>query len=365
MWSFQTLDVMRVVPLLGLTAVLLVVRHGAQAVPSAGQVVGWGSNIAGEATGVPSPDTYYSTGLVTIAGQMVKDAVAVSAGRSHSLALRSDGAVVGWGGNGRGEALGMGSAAAPGTAGTVCIHGTALTNVTAISAGGNFSIALTGRGTVATWGKGPGEGDGAGLAAPDGLTNVVSIAAGWDCALAAKRSGEVVDWGRGRAPAGISNVVAVSAGRGFYAPNLALKSDGTVVQWSTGALEAVPPGLSNVVSVAAGEGHSLALKSDGTVVGWGSNRFGEATGVPTTGFPHYSSGVVVLAGQPLTSVTAVAAGAKVSLALKNNGTVVAWGYNGFRQRDVPAGLSGVVAIAAGQGFCLAVTTNSGALPARR
>ena len=31
----------------------------------------------------------------------------------------------------------------------------------------------------------------------------------------------------------------------------------------------VPAGLSNVVAVAAGGQHSLALKADGTVVAWG------------------------------------------------------------------------------------------------
>jgi alpha-tubulin suppressor-like RCC1 family protein len=45
------------------------------------------------------------------------------------------------------------------------------------------------------------------------------------------------------------------------------------------------------------------------------------------------------------------------MALKTDGTVVAWGENGFHQTDVPAGLSNVVAIAAGENFGLAITTN--------
>jgi hypothetical protein len=57
---------------------------------------------------------------------------------------------------------------------------------------------------------------------------------------------------------------------------------------------------------------------------------------------------------------AIAAGWKHSLALKNDGTVVAWGDNSLGQLDVPANLSNVVAIAAeGDGsFNLALVANS-------
>ena len=46
-------------------------------------------------------------------------------------------------------------------------------------------------------------------------------------------------------------------------------------------------------------------------------------------------------------MTAIAAGDFHSVALRSDGTVVAWGYNGSGQTNVPAGLSGVTAIAAG------------------
>jgi len=44
---------------------------------------------------------------------------------------------------------------------------------------------------------------------------------------------------------------------------------------------------------------------------------------------------------------AVAAGYYHNLALRSNGTVVAWGLNSDGQTNVPAGLSNVVAVAAG------------------
>ena len=70
--------------------------------------------------------------------------------------------------------------------------------------------------------------------------------------------------------------------------------------------------------------------SPGTVVAWGSNSNGQTT---------------VPAG--LSGVTAIAAGDAHTVALKSDGTVVAWGDNWAGQTIVPAGLSGVRAIAAG------------------
>ena len=60
-----------------------------------------------------------------------------------------------------------------------------------------------------------------------------------------------------------------------------------------------------MVAVAAGQSHSLALRSDGTVVAWGSDLSGQ-TDVP----------------EGLKDVVAIAAGDFYSLALKSDGTIV-------------------------------------------
>jgi alpha-tubulin suppressor-like RCC1 family protein len=52
-------------------------------------------------------------------------------------------------------------------------------------------------------------------------------------------------------------------------------------------------------------------------------------------------------------VTAIAAGYNHSLALKDDGTVIAWGAS----KDVPSNLTGVIKIAAGGGRNLAIRAN--------
>ncbi|HZI32561.1 MAG TPA: hypothetical protein VFF11_09475, partial [Candidatus Binatia bacterium] len=93
----------------------------------------------------------------------------------------------------------------------------------------------------------------------------------------------------------------------------------------------------------------MALKTDGTVVAWGAGE----TNDPNDGNDDFGQSVVP-AG--LSNVVAIAAGAIHTLALKADGTVVAWGAGktndpdggiNFGQSIVPAGLSNVVAIAAG------------------
>ena len=74
-------------------------------------------------------------------------------------------------------------------------------------------------------------------------------------------------------------------------------------------------------TIAAGGYHSLALKEDGMVVAWGENDNNQCD-VPSG----------------LKDVVAIEAGGFHTLALKEDGTVVAWGWNYDNQCDVPSGL---------------------------
>jgi alpha-tubulin suppressor-like RCC1 family protein len=119
-------------------------------------------------------------------------------------------------------------------------------------------------------------------------------------------------------------------------------------------------GLSGVSGVSAGKTHSLALLENGTVMAGGSNENGQLGNGTTT------PSDVPIAVSGLSEVKAISAGSKQSLALLKNGTVMAWGQypgNGTKGSLVPVavtGLSGVAAIAAGGGgfdYSLALLAN--------
>jgi alpha-tubulin suppressor-like RCC1 family protein len=247
---------------------------------------------------------------------------AISAGDNFSVALKSDSTVYAWGW----DAFSRLNVPA------------GLTNVSVISAGGFHGSALVNDGTVVDWGDSFFD---ASVNVPAGLSNVVDVAAGYRFNLGLKRDGTVAAWGDNflnplNLPPGLSNIVDIGAG---WYHGLALEKDGTVVAWgynSSGQTN-VPPGLTNVVAIAAGWFHSMALKDDGSVVVWGGNSSGQ-TNIPPS----------------LTNVVAIAAGAQHCLALKNDGTVIAWGSNSSGQTNVPSWLTNVVAIAGGSFHSLAL-----------
>jgi len=111
----------------------------------------------------------------------VHAAPSISAGKSHSLAVKADGTARAWGDDSAGE-LGAGRLLA--SAEPVTVRG--LAGVVAAAPGHWHILALAGDGTVWAWGRnGAGElGDGSTTSRPTaarvaGLSNVVAIAAGW------------------------------------------------------------------------------------------------------------------------------------------------------------------------------------------
>ena len=144
---------------------------------------------------------------------------------------------------------------------------------------------------------------------------------------------QVRAWGLVGPPPTIDSIIAIAATPGA---GLGLKRNGVITQLGAGGIP-LPVGLSGVVGISGSQKHALALRKDGTVVAWGDNSYGQTT-VPVG----------------LSRVVAASAGSDHSLALKSDGTVVAWGSNSWGQCNVPAGLSHVVGIFASNLFSLAI-----------
>jgi alpha-tubulin suppressor-like RCC1 family protein len=174
------------------------------------------------------------------------------------------------------------------------------------------------------------------------------------------------------AAAPLSQIAAGSAG------SYLVKSDGSVWAWgdyhagqnagtlaaekeNTHTVPAAMAGLSDVAAVSAGSGHSIALKRDGTVWTWGYNGEGQlgTRGAADSRFPKPEQ----VSG--LSGITAVVAGDRYCMALKSDGTVWSWGNNWHGQlgdgtknsSSTPsqvAGLSNIAALTAGMGHSFAL-----------
>ena len=252
----------------------------------------------------------------------LSNVVAIAAGGYYSMALQGDGTVRCWGYIYNGDS---------------CRYMPPdLSNVVAIAASDLHSMALQADGTVCCWGYNAyGECD------PPMLSTAVAIAAGDNHSVALQADGTVQCWGddwdgQCPAPEGLANVVAISAG---WDHSMALLVDGTVQCWGSDwyGENDVPSGLSNVVSIAAGGCYCMVLLADRTVQCWGDDSYGQC---------DTPSG--------LSNVVAIAASGSHSMALLADGTVTNWGDNGAGESTVPLGLSNVLAIAAGGFHSLAL-----------
>ena len=89
-------------------------------------------------------------------------------------------------------------------------------------------------------------------------------------------------------------------------------------------------GLNNIIDISAGSNHVLALKNDGTVWAWGDNSQGQLGTGNTTNSPN--TPVKVMSENKsnfLSDIIQISAGSNYGLALKSDGTVWAWGQNSY------------------------------------
>ncbi|MFL6100526.1 MAG: MBG domain-containing protein [Actinomycetales bacterium] len=223
--------------------------------------------------------------------------------------------------------------------------GTNPSGVGAIAASADDSFAVA-DGRVVGWGD---NSLGQTTIPPAATSSVTQIAATSGGGLALKNDNTLLDWGwlAPKIPAGLSGPLAphISAITGENAYYLAL-AGGAVTEFGGTdgfGISTIPAAAkAGVIAIDSGTGHALALKDDGSVVAWGYNNAGQAT-VPDAAKSF---------------VTAIAAGGNHSLALKNDHTVVAWGDTSNGLNTVPAAAQGkTIAIAAGAYFNAALLYN--------
>lgn len=180
-----------------------------------------------------------------------------------------------------------------------------------------------------------------------GLTGAVAVAGGSSHSVALKADGSVWAWGRG---------------------DFGQLGNGTMVDSS---VPAPVTGLANVSAIAAGYSDSVALLSDGTVWAWGDNGYSElGNGVTCPQLGLCDSPIPVQVSN-LSNITAIASGGadcSHTVAIRSDGTIWAWGYNGDGElgngttdrTTVPvqvSGLTNVEAVAGAAEHSLALVGN--------
>ncbi|MCS7180153.1 MAG: carboxypeptidase regulatory-like domain-containing protein, partial [bacterium] len=291
----------------------------------------------------------------------------ISAGGNFTVAVSEDGYVYAWGNNDYGQ-LGDGTNISSNV--PVKVKGIGgvgyLSNIKYVSAGGNFTVAVSEDGYVYAWGNNDyGQlGDGTfntsyvpvkvkGVGGIGYLSGIKMVSAGYTHVIALKEDGTVYVWGTlqythphegwtsgllGGIPEGAPLISYERYNVGQSSYPIQVMTEELHIDPERGPYFEYKP-LKNVKLIACSFFHSVALKEDGTVLCWGVD-VGDQCGLGNTSalvypYPHelvntYIYNPYTRRNEILTDVRYISAGDCFTVAIKNDDFLWFWGENSFR-----------------------------------
>jgi alpha-tubulin suppressor-like RCC1 family protein len=234
-------------------------------VTTAGAVFCWGLNTNGR-LGDASTTQRTSPVAVTLPGSAT--AAGITTGDAHSCAVSTAGAVACWGLNSTGQ---LGDASVTQRTSPVTTAVPAAVVATQVSAGANFTCALSAAGTMYCWGTNASGQLGTGnttqstspvLAQLPGSVTAVSLGTGSSHTCATSDAGTVYCWGLNSA---------------------SQLGDGTTTARSTPAAVTMPAGAGPINTIAGGTSHTCTISATGATYCWGTGTSGQVgDGASTT-----------------------------------------------------------------------------------
>ncbi len=261
----------------------------------------WAWGTAGEGRLGDNAITNRSSPVSVVGG--LTDWCQISAGCTHSSAVRTSGSAWAWGDASYGK---LGSNSITNRSSPVSVVG-GFSDWCQISGGGCHTAAVRTNGTAWSWGINNcgqlGENATTSRSSPvsvvGGFSDWCQISAGCQHSVAVRTSGSAWAWG--------------ANGNGRLGDNTSATNSSPV---------SVVGGFTDWCQISAGCAHTVALRTGGTVWSWGFNFTGQLGDCTTTA---KSSPVSVVGG--LTSWCSVSGGCSHSLAVRTNGSAWGWGRN--------------------------------------
>lgn len=363
--SFRNYDPTRIGSLTGWSSALACGKHHTIAIRDDTGIWGWGLNGFSQVANLSVVGGIVSSPVQT--GSSTTGWSKVDAGESHTIVIKSDGTLWGWGSNDFG-AIGVTNSGGFITKSLPVQIGT-LTGWANISCGEDHTLAIRDDGTLWSWGRNNFGQLGQGLTTTTNISSPVqigsltgwsSIAAGRYHSLASRTSGTLWAWGRNnQGQLGIGSTtnrsspvqvgsgttgdwIFVSAGedisaglrqRGITGRNLWTWGRNASGELGRGSgVQYTTPGIVGTVAdniwetVDCGEDHMVALKMTKTLWVWGDNNYGQL-GV----------GDEVDRSRPTqvgsdTDWAAVKGGFMHTTGVKTDGSIFTWGRNNYGQQ---------------------------------